>query len=142
VAATDPPYTASDIGLGPERDLLAVLYAAAVASNPALAEPAGAMGAGLVSAQFMLERLARSKTLAHTAHPYQRGRLMADGCCRDIASVGHAHQASGQLARIYAPVLWNLVGPVGLICFSTWAAAGTCVPASSTPCARQCAMAD
>jgi hypothetical protein len=67
MAATDPPYDASAIGSGPERDLLAALYAAAVASNPALAEPAGAMGAGVVSAQFMLARLAQSKTFARVA---------------------------------------------------------------------------
>jgi hypothetical protein len=46
MAAMDPPFIASDIGAGPERDLLTAFYDAAVASNPALAEPAGAMSGG------------------------------------------------------------------------------------------------
>jgi hypothetical protein len=67
MAAADPPYTASDIDPGPERDLLTALYAAAVASDPALGEPAGAMGAVMVSGEFMLARLARSNTFARVA---------------------------------------------------------------------------
>jgi len=67
MAVTDPPFTPSAIRSGLERDLLTAFYAAAVASDPALAEPAGAMGAGLVSVQFMLARLARSKTFARVA---------------------------------------------------------------------------
>ncbi len=67
MATTDPPYTASDIRSGPERNLLAALYAAAVAGDPALGEPTGAMGPGVVSVQFMLARLARSKTFARVA---------------------------------------------------------------------------
>jgi hypothetical protein len=66
MAATDPPYAATDIRPGPERDFLAAIYAAAVAGDPALEEPAGAM-AGVVSAQFMLARLAQSKTFATVA---------------------------------------------------------------------------
>jgi hypothetical protein len=64
LAGTDPPYTASDIRPGPEGDLLAALYAAAVASDPTLGEPDGAMGPVVVSVEFMLARLARSKTFA------------------------------------------------------------------------------
>lgn len=67
MAVTDPPYTASDIRPGPERDLLTALYAGAVASDPVLGEPVGAMGAGVVSVEFMLARLARSKTFARVA---------------------------------------------------------------------------
>lgn len=67
MAATDPPYTASDIRPGPERDLLTALYDAAVASDPALGEPAGSMGAGTVGVEFILARLARSKTFARVA---------------------------------------------------------------------------
>lgn len=66
MSATDPPYSASDIRPGPERDLLAALFYAA-ADDPALKEPAGAMGPGIVSAEFMLARLARSKTFARVA---------------------------------------------------------------------------
>jgi hypothetical protein len=67
MAATDPPYTASDIRPGSERELLTALYAAAIASDPALREPDGAMGPGIVGMEFMLARLARSKTLARVA---------------------------------------------------------------------------
>jgi hypothetical protein len=67
MAATDPPYTASDIRPGPERDLLTALYTAAVVTDPALGEPAGAMGAVVESGEFMLARLARSKTFARVA---------------------------------------------------------------------------
>lgn len=67
MAATDPPYTALDIRPGLEQDLLTALYAAAVAGDPALAEPPGAMSASAVSVQFMLSRLARSKTFARVA---------------------------------------------------------------------------
>jgi hypothetical protein len=66
MAATDPPYTATDVRPGPERDFLAAIYAAAVAGDPALGEPDGAM-AGIASVQFMLARLARSKTFARVA---------------------------------------------------------------------------
>jgi hypothetical protein len=66
MAATDPPYTATDVRPGPERDFLAAIYAAAVAGDPALGQPDGAM-AGVASAQFMLARLARSKTFARVA---------------------------------------------------------------------------
>jgi len=67
MATTDPPYTASDIRPGPERNLLAALYAAALAGDPALGEPTGAMRPGVVSVEFMLARLARSKTFARVA---------------------------------------------------------------------------
>jgi hypothetical protein len=67
MAATDPPYTASDIHPGPERDLLTALYDATVAGDPAIEEPTGTMGAGVASMQFMLARLARSKTFTRVA---------------------------------------------------------------------------
>lgn len=67
MAATGPAYSACDIRPGPERDLLAALYDAAVASDPALGAPVGALGAGMVSVEFMLARLARSKTFAKVA---------------------------------------------------------------------------
>jgi len=67
MAATDPPYTAADILPGPEQDLLTALYDAAVDHDPALGAPEGAMGAGMATVQFMLSRLARSKTFAKVA---------------------------------------------------------------------------
>ncbi len=67
MAATDPPYTASDIRSDLERNLLTALYNAAVAEDPELGKPTAAMGAGAVSVQFMLTRLARSKTFTRVA---------------------------------------------------------------------------
>jgi hypothetical protein len=67
MAAADPPYTAADVKPGQERDLLTALYDAAVDQDPALGEPDGAMGKGVATAQFMLSRLARSKTFAKVA---------------------------------------------------------------------------
>jgi hypothetical protein len=67
MAVTDPPYTGSDIRPGPERDLLTALYAAAVATDPTLGEPTGAMSPGVAGVEFMLARLARSKTFARVA---------------------------------------------------------------------------
>jgi alpha/beta hydrolase fold len=67
MAATDQPYTASDIRPGLERDFLTALYTSAVATDPTLREPTGAMGAGAVSVEFMLTRLARSRTFARVA---------------------------------------------------------------------------
>jgi hypothetical protein len=70
MAGGEPPYTAADVKPGPEQDLLAELYQAAVGQNPSLGPPPGAMGPGKVAAQAMLERLLRSRTFAWVA---QRG---------------------------------------------------------------------
>ena len=70
MAGGEPPYTAADVKPGPERDLLAEFYQAAVDQDPSLGPPPGAMGPGKVAAQAMLERLLRSRTFARTA---QRG---------------------------------------------------------------------
>ncbi len=67
MAAADPPYTAADIRPGPEQDLLTALYEAAITADPALGEPAGAMGARAATTQVMLARLARSRTFAKVA---------------------------------------------------------------------------
>lgn len=64
MAAGDPQFTAADVAPGPERDLLVLLYEEAVAQEPALGPPSGAMGPGMVAVQVMLHKLARSKTLA------------------------------------------------------------------------------
>lgn len=50
--------------VGPEWDLLATWYDAAVAAEPSLGPPVGAMGAGRVAAQLMVDRLLRSRTFA------------------------------------------------------------------------------
>jgi hypothetical protein len=64
MTVADPPFSAADIESGPERDLLAAWYQAAVARDPALGVPAAAMGRGTVAVRIMLDRLARSATLA------------------------------------------------------------------------------
>ena len=70
MAAGWPPYSAANVKPGLERDLLAVFYDAAVAKDPSLGAPEGAMGAGRAAVQVMLNRLARSKTFTRVA---QRG---------------------------------------------------------------------
>lgn len=47
--------------------MLAVFFEAAVAQEPALAAPEGAMGPGRAAVQVMLNRLARSKTFSQVA---------------------------------------------------------------------------
>ena len=61
MAAQEPPFTAADVQPGPERDLLTELYRAAVAQDPSLGPPPGAMGPGRAAVQVMLERLLRSR---------------------------------------------------------------------------------
>jgi hypothetical protein len=67
MAAQDPPYSPADLRPGPERELLAELYRAAVAQEPALGPPSGAMAPGSVPVQVMAERLLRSATFAGVA---------------------------------------------------------------------------
>lgn len=75
MAAGQPPYSAADVQPGVERDLLAVFFEAAVAQEPALAVPEGAMGPGRASVQVMLNRLARSKTFSRVAERALIGNL-------------------------------------------------------------------
>lgn len=67
MAVADPPFSAADVETGPERDLLAAFYRAAVARDPALGVPEGAMGRGAAAVRVMLDRLARSATFAGIA---------------------------------------------------------------------------
>jgi hypothetical protein len=75
MAGGEPPYTAADVQPGPERDLLETWYAAAVAQDPSLGPPAGAMGPGKVAAQVMVERLLRCRTFARVAQRAFIGNL-------------------------------------------------------------------
>jgi hypothetical protein len=75
MAASDPPYTAADLTPGEERDLLRVLYEAAVKQDPSLAAPAGAMAPGREAVQFMLARLLRSRSFAGIAERAMVGNL-------------------------------------------------------------------
>jgi hypothetical protein len=70
MAGGGAPYTPADVKPGPERDLLAAFYQAAVEQDPSLGPPPGALGPGRVAVQAMLERLLRSRTFARVA---QRG---------------------------------------------------------------------
>ena len=72
MATAWPPYTAANIGPGLERDLLTVFYDAAVAQDPSLGVPEGAMGAGRTAVHVMLNRLAQSKSLTRVT---QRGLI-------------------------------------------------------------------
>lgn len=68
----DPPYSPSDIQPGLERDLLTELYRAAVAQDPALSPPEGAMGPGSQA------RPGHAATAAALAYVRQRGSARAD----------------------------------------------------------------
>jgi hypothetical protein len=75
MAVGDPPYSAADVRPGLERDLLTSFFDAAVAQDPALGTPEGAMSAGRATVQVMLTRLARSAALAHVAQRAFIGNL-------------------------------------------------------------------
>jgi hypothetical protein len=75
LAGGEPPYTPADLQPGPERDLLQAWYDAAVAQNPSLGPPEGALGAGRRAAQAMVERLLRSPTFARVAQRAFIGNL-------------------------------------------------------------------
>jgi hypothetical protein len=70
-----PPYTPADVKSGPERDLLQAWYEAAVAQDPSLGPPAGALGTGRVAAQAMVERLLRWRSFAGVAQRAFIGNL-------------------------------------------------------------------
>jgi hypothetical protein len=101
----EPPYSAADIEPGLETDLLAEWYQAAVAQDPSLGPPAGALGRSKVAAQVMLERLLRSRTFARVA---QRGlignlkqvtRFLTDHPVKD-AVLSRVHQEVGDDTRV------------------------------------------
>lgn len=67
MAAQEPPFSAGDVKPGLERDLLTTFFQAAVAQDPSLGMPEGAMGPGRAAVQIMLDRLVRSATFAQIA---------------------------------------------------------------------------
>ncbi|MGO8890825.1 MAG: hypothetical protein ACLP8X_21790 [Streptosporangiaceae bacterium] len=67
MTALDPPYVPADITPGLERDMLAVFFHAAIAQDPSLGAPDGAMWPGRTPVHVMLNRLARSATFARIA---------------------------------------------------------------------------
>jgi hypothetical protein len=67
MAVQEPPFSAADVQPGLERDLLTAFFQAAVAQDPSLGVPGGAMGPGKAAIQVMLDRLARSATFARIA---------------------------------------------------------------------------
>lgn len=75
MALGEPAYSAADVQPGLERDLLTVLYDTAVAADPALSQPPGAMGRSRVGMQVMLRGLARSRTFARATERALIGNL-------------------------------------------------------------------
>ena len=75
MAAWEPPYSPDDVEPGPERDLLAEFYRAAVEQEPSLGAPEGTMGLGKASVPVMLDRLLRSRTFARVAERALIGNL-------------------------------------------------------------------
>ena len=75
MSVQEPPFSAADVRLGPERDLLTELYQAAVMQDPSLGVPEEAMSAGRATVQVMLDRLARSATFARVAQRAFIGNL-------------------------------------------------------------------
>ena len=71
----EPPFSAADVQPGQERDLLSVLYQAAVAQDPSLGVPERAMGPGRAATQLMLDRLARSTTFTRVVQRAFIGNL-------------------------------------------------------------------
>jgi len=70
MAVQEPPFSAADVQPGAERDLLTAFYQAAMAQDPSLGVPEGAMGPGRAAVQVMLAALAHCPTFARIA---QRG---------------------------------------------------------------------
>ena len=75
MAGQEPPFSAADVQPGLERDLLTAFFEATVGQDPSLGVPQGAMGPGRAGVQVMLERLARSATLARVAQRAFIGNL-------------------------------------------------------------------
>jgi PGAP1-like protein len=75
LAAGEPPFSATDVEPGLERDLLTALYREAVAQDASLGVPEGAMPGGRAAVGVMLHRLARSATFARVAERAFIGNL-------------------------------------------------------------------
>jgi hypothetical protein len=105
LAAQEPPFSAADVQPGPERDLVTELYRAAVAQDPSLGPPAGAMGPGRAAVQVMLERLLRSSTFARVAQRAFIGnlkqvtRFLTDRSAKDLA-LARVREEVGQGTRV------------------------------------------
>ena len=105
MAAQAPPFSAADVQPGPERDLLAELYQAAVEQEFALGAPERAMGRGNASVQVMLDRLLRSRTFAGVAQRALIGNLkqvtqfLADSSVKDLV-LARVHQEVNGSTRV------------------------------------------
>jgi hypothetical protein len=75
MGAQDPPFSAADLQSPAERELLTEFFRAAVAQDPSLGMPEGAMGSGRVAIKVMLDRLARTTTFAGVAQRAFIGNL-------------------------------------------------------------------
>ena len=105
MAAQEPPFSAADVQPGLERDLVTELYRAAVAQDPSLGPPAGAMGPGRAAVQVMLERLLRSGTFAKVAQRAFIGnlkqvtRFLTDRSVKDLV-LARVHEQVGEGTRV------------------------------------------
>jgi hypothetical protein len=105
MALQEPPFSPADVQLGPERDLLAELYRAAVAQDPSLGPAAGSMGPGRAAVQVMLERLLRSPTFARVAQRAFIGdlkqvtRFLADRAVKDLV-LARVREEVGEGTRV------------------------------------------
>lgn len=105
MAVQEPQFSATDLQAGLERDLLAELYQAAVAQDPRLGPPAGAMGTGRVAVQVMLDRLLQSDTFARVVQRAFVGnlkqvtRFLADPSMKDLV-LGRVHQEISEGTRV------------------------------------------
>jgi hypothetical protein len=97
-----PPFGPADIQAGQERDLLSALFEGAVAQDPSLGVPRGAMGAGGQTVQLMLDRLTRTPALARVAQRAFIGNLkqvtafLRDGTVKkDVLARLHASVGPG-----------------------------------------------
>jgi len=75
MAMQEPPFPATDVRPGLERDLITAFFQAAVVQDPALGAPEGAMGPGRAAVQVMLAGLAQSATFARIAQRAFIGNL-------------------------------------------------------------------
>ncbi|MGH3164574.1 MAG: hypothetical protein ACRDN0_01610 [Trebonia sp.] len=105
MAAQDPPYLPTDVEPGPEREILTQLYQAALAQDPSLRPPEGAMGKGTVAVQVMLERLLRSKTFAKVGRRAFIGNLkqvtkfLTDPTVKELV-LQRVHEQADQQTRV------------------------------------------
>jgi hypothetical protein len=115
LAAGEPPFSTADIRPGPEQDLLAELYEAAIEHEPSLAPAPGSMGSERVAVQVMLERLLRSATFSRVAQRGFIGNLkqvtafLTDCSVKESALVRVHEEVTGDTRVLIAHSLGSVV---------------------------------